>query len=228
MTYRMGQVVEDSPDTVVRVPEAEPRRLRVATVPAEGPWLRSSDTTWIAAAVAAVIVAALLVWVFHPTGSGVVQANGAPPAVAGTAPAATEPAWTAQTIPVPESLRTHTVNVDGSQDLLALAAAGAGRTLVGASVTADGPVVQAVYDERAFTVSSPTAGGATIVVFVPHPSGDQPVLEVGDEVTFQGTVLPVPPDFDEVVGGAASVGRTTGIYVVAVPVTIQLATDAPA
>jgi hypothetical protein len=96
---------------------------------------------------------------------------------------------------------------------------------MGASVTADGPVVQAVYDEHAFTVASPS--GATIVVFVPHPSGDQPILEAGDEVTFQGTVMPVPTDFDEMVGGAAPIGRTTGIYVVAVPVTIQLAT-APA
>jgi hypothetical protein len=238
MTYRMDALVDESPETVVRVPEAEPRRLRPASPGTIGPGAapavtlnrtlpRSTETPWLVAAIAVVAVATVLVWVFRPTTPDLTRGNAIPPAPVAAGPGAGEPAWAAQTIPVPDALRTHTVIVNGSVDLLALTSSGAGGTVMGASVTADGPVVRTVYGDRAFSVASPS--GATIIVFLTYPSGDQPVLEAGDEVTFQGTVMPVPPDFEDMVGAsAASVARSAGVYVNAVPVTVQLATAPPA
>ena len=132
-----------------------------------------------------------------------------------------QPSWAALEIPVPETYRTHTVNVNGSVDALEVADLGPGAALpyTGAVATADGPTVQQIFSVQAFSISSPT--GATVVAFMPYQASGTPSTEPGQQLTFVGTLLPVPSDFASMVGSeAASVGAVTGVYVSVVPETI--------
>ena len=76
-------------------------------------------------------------------------------------------------VPVPESFRTHTVNVAGSLDLLEIADLGAGAALpyTGNVATADGPMVEQLIGNH-FVIASPT--GASVVAFMPYPAGKRP------------------------------------------------------
>jgi hypothetical protein len=135
------------------------------------------------------------------------------------------PPWAAITLPVPEDLRTHTVNVAGGVDIIQVASLGPGtaESLVGSVATADGPAVQQVFDDQAFSLASPAGG--TVVAFLPYQAGDALIADAGTEVTFIGTLMPVPPDFAAMVGTeAASIGTLTGVYVRVVPETLRIVT----
>jgi hypothetical protein len=48
-----------------------------------------------------------------------------------------------------------------------------------------------------------------------------PSVDPGEQLTFVGTVMPVPSDFSAMVGSeAASIGAVSGVYVSVVPETI--------
>jgi len=137
------------------------------------------------------------------------------------------PSWTALAVPVPESFRTHTVNAAGSLDLLEIADLGPGAALpyTGNVATADGPMVQQLIGNH-FIIASPT--GASVVAYMPYPAGNALLLDPGEEVTFVGTLMPVPADFAAMVGTeAASIGFNTGVYVRVVPETLRTVTVVP-
>ena len=136
------------------------------------------------------------------------------------------PVWAALSIPVPESYRTHTANVRGSVDVLAVADFGPGAAdiYVGSVTTADGPAVQQVFSDQVFTIASPT--GATIVAYMPYQAGV--AADLGQQVTFVGTLMPVPSDFATMVGSeAASIGSRTEVYVTVVPETLNIDVPVP-
>ncbi len=129
-------------------------------------------------------------------------------------------------VPVPESYRTHTASVDGGVDALAIAELGAARSYVGSVATADGPRIQQIFSDHAFSFSSPT--GATVVAFLPYQTVNASILARGEELIFIGTLMPVPDDFDAMVGAeAASVGGRTGVFVSVVPETLGIVTPIP-
>ena len=101
---------------------------------------------------------------------------------------------------------------------------GAADIYVGSVTTADGPLMQQVFSDQVFTIASPT--GATIVAFMPYPAGVAP--ELGQQVTFVGTLMPVPSDFATMVGSeAASIGSQTEVYVTVVPETLSIDVPVP-
>ena len=141
---------------------------------------------------------------------------------------AVQPSWTALAIPVPESDRTLTVNVDGSVDVLQAAALGFGAAdpYLGAVATADGPTVEQIYSDQVFTVTSPT--GAALVAFLPYLASGVPIVGSGEQLTFVGTVMPVPSDFSTTVGSeAASIGAASGVYLSVVPETLATVAASP-
>jgi hypothetical protein len=125
-----------------------------------------------------------------------------------------------------ETLRTQTVNVDGDQDVLAMAASSPTSLapFFGAPITADGVVVSEVFAPDAFTVASPD--GAEMLVYV--ATQDEPdfvAVSPGQEITFLGTLMPVRGDFEFLVGPAAApAARPAGAYLSAVPQTIRVVT----
>ena len=63
---------------------------------------------------------------------------------------------------------------------------------------------------------------------MPYPAGSSLILEPGEEVTFVGTLMPVPDDFAAMVGSeAAAIGSQTGVYVRVVPETLRTVTVVP-
>ena len=108
-------------------------------------------------------------------------------------------------IPVPESYRTHTANVAGSIDVLEIADFGPGAADIHGHVD---------HGRRArwcsscssdhFVIASPT--GASIVAYMPYPAGAR-YPRAGQQVTFVGTLMPVPGDFAAMVGSEARVDR---------------------
>lgn len=224
-------LITDENDILVYIPEAvEPSAGRVVVVdqpiPPRAAWFDRPEAVWIVLGIAAVLIAALVVALtVTPT-----VAVSATPAT-GVRPATTVdtnlPIWTALAVPVPESFRTHTVNVAGSVDLLEIADLGAGAALpyTGNVATADGPLVEQLIGNH-FVIASPT--GAAIVAFMPYPAGNALILDPGEEVTFVGTVMPVPADFAAMVGtDAALIGSRTGVYVRVVPETLRTVTVVP-
>jgi len=226
---RSGSLLDDE-RIVVSIPEAdelEPERTVVLDRPATQPvsWIERREAPWIVLGVVGLLIALLLLSVSAPsTAVSATPTTGVRPA---TTVDATLPIWTALAVPVPESLRTHTVSVAGSIDLLEVADVGPGAALpyTGNVATADGPSVQELFGNH-FAVVSPT--GAPIVAFMPYAAGNALILDPGEEVTFVGTVLPVPDDFAAMVGtDAASIGARTGVYVRVVPETLRTVTVVP-
>jgi hypothetical protein len=222
-------LITDETDVLVYIPEAvQPDAERVVVVdrpiPQQVPWFERSEALWIILGAAAVLIAALVLFPGQTVAVSATPATGVTPA---TTVDANLPGWTALAVPVPESFRTHTVNVAGSLDLLEIADLGAGSALsyTGNVATADGPVVEQLIENH-FVIASPT--GASVVAYMPYPAGNSLILDPGDEVTFVGTLMPVPADFAAMVGtDAALIGSRTGVYVLVVPETLRTVTVVP-
>ncbi len=214
---RTRSLVDVRPEIVVHVPEAaeRPQAPPIVIPDRPVPWIERREAPWVVLAASLALIALLL---FVPTQT--VDVTAAP--VGGTGGTTTvQPSWTALAIPVPESDRTLTVNVDGSVDVLQAAALGFGAAdpYLGNVATADGPTVQQVYSLQVFTIASPT--GATVVAFMPYQAAGAPSVDPGAQLTFVGTVMPVPSDFSAMVGSeAASIGAASGVYVSVVPETL--------
>jgi hypothetical protein len=215
-------LVDERPELVVHIPEAEERPQAPPTVVEDrpAPWFERREALWVVLA-AAVALIALLLFLQPRTIAVSAAPEGGTNAVGPDAPP-----WAALSVPVPESYRTHTANVDGDVDVLAVAQLGAAQSYVGSVTTADGPMIQQIFSDQAFSISSPT--GATVVAFLPYQVGNAPIVELGQEVTFVGTLMPVPDDFVVMVGTeAASIGVRTGVYVNVVPETLGIVTPVP-
>ena len=128
----------------------------------------------------------------------------------------------ALSLAAPTDMRTHTINVSGDQDLLALATtAGAVDSFGGASVTADGVEVTQILGERAFEVANPS--GATMVVYLPYGEPDDVFVTVGQELTFVGSVSPTSEDLTAIAdAGAATAAAGQGAYIIAVPESVHI------
>ncbi len=86
--------------------------------------------------------------------------------------------------------------------------------------------MQQVFSPQAFSISSPT--GATVVAFMPYQANGAPSVDPGEQLTFVGTVMPVPSDFSAMVGSeAASVASASGVYVSVVPETLATTVTPP-
>jgi hypothetical protein len=213
----LGSLLE-APDRFIRLPEAEPeaeprRRPLVPAFPEEDDGRRYA---LIAAVAMGLVVLCLLLSL--PGQGRSPQATPAFHPLAATAPGSD------LSIPVGHRLRSHTLNADGDQDVLAIAQGGpaALAPLIGSPVTADGAIVRETYDDNAFSVRSRT--GAVMIVFVPDrgPTAVALTLTPGRRVTFEGTLLAVPDDIASIVGvEAAAVAQRTGGYVVATPETLH-------
>jgi hypothetical protein len=220
MAVRERPRVAGSPDTIV-LPEA--RRVAIGT--RRPAWLDRPEAPWFAA-LAVAAVAMLLLVLFLPDGGAVEPATAPPVEVDETdLGVSTATPWDWLGRPVPDELRSGTIDVLGGEDLLAIAAAGFGSVapLTGSPVTGDGPTVAQVFDDRSFSVVATDPVGTTvpIVVVVPYPP-DATVLAPGERVTFQGTLLPATADLSAIVGSeAASVASRTDVYVLAVPITVD-------
>lgn len=230
MAYENGprSLIDDSRDILIYIPEAaEPDAERIVIVdrplPPRTPWFERKGAFWVVLGAAALLIAVILLSQ-RPT---VIDVSASPEGDGGLSTIDTdEPAWAALSIPVPESYRTHTANVRGSVDVLAVADFGPGAAdiYVGSVTTADGPLVQQVFSDQAFTIASPT--GATIVAYMPYPAAV--AAELGQQVTFVGTLMPVPDDFATMVGSeAASIGGRTEVYVTVVPETLSIDVPVP-
>jgi hypothetical protein len=230
MAYENGprSLIDDSRDILVYIPEAtEPDAERIVVIdrplPPRTPWFERKEALWVILGVAAALIAVLAL-ATRPTTIDVVAS---PEGDGGISTIDTDaPAWAPLTIPVPESYRTHTANVRGSIDVLAVADFGPGAAdiYVGSVTTADGPLMQQVFSDQVFTIASPT--GATIVAYMPYQAGVAP--ELGQQVTFVGTLMPVPSDFATMVGSeAASIGSRTEVYVTVVPETLSIDVPVP-
>ena len=212
------RIVEHEPtEQVVRVPEAEPTEVHERArgwrtrLPDNAPWV----ILFAVGVIAAMVVTAFLI-------GGDTPAPRPPGARAQdellTVPAVTEPAL--------EAVRTHTVNVDVGQDVLAMAATSPASLTqyFGAPITADGVTVTNVFGAEAFTITSP-AGGKMVVYVPPQGELDLVLVSPGQQITFQGTLFPVTEDFQFLVGLAAPEAQSTGAYLYAVPQTIHEVED---
>ena len=226
---RSGSLLDDE-RIIVPIPEAdEPGSDRIIMLdrPATRPvaWIERHEAPWIILGVVGLVTALLLLSLSDPrTAVSATPTTGVRPA---TNVDATLPIWTALAVPVPQSLRTHTVNVAGNVDLLEVAdlRPGAALPYTGNVATVDGPVVQELFGNH-FVIASPT--GASVVAFMPYAAGNALILDPGDEVTFIGTLMPVPDDFAAMVGtDAASIGARTGVYIRVVPETLRTVTVVP-
>ena len=231
MAYESGprSLIDDGRDILVYIPEAaEPDAERIVIVdrplPPRTPWFERKEAIWVVLGAAALLIAVLALAsrsitidvVASPEGDGGISTIETP----------SEPIWSALSIPVPESYRTHTANVRGSIDVLAVADFGPGAAdiYIGSVTTADGPSTQQVFSDQVFTIASPT--GATIVAYMPYQAGV--AAELGQQVTFVGTLMPVPDDFATMVGSeAASIGSRTAVYVTVVPETLSIDVPVP-
>ncbi len=205
-----------TPGHTVVVPDAAPpppvvqRRRR----------FRAGDNTalWVMGfLVAIIVIAAIVVWVLAPNGAE----PAATPPVTDTIQPVTGVA-SGLALPAPDALRTHTVNVAGDQDLLALSITpGALATYAGAPVTADGVEVTQLLGDRAFEVSN--GAGGTMVVYLPYGIPDQVFVTLAQHVTFVGSVSPTPDDLTAFAGSSATAAATPdGAYIIAVPESIHI------
>jgi hypothetical protein len=223
---RPRSLVDQQPEILVHVPEVAEHAQAPPTV-VEGrptPWIERREAPWIVLAAAVALIAVLFLLRDTTTEIGTVPDGGG----GTTAADRNIPPWEALALPIPESYRTHTANVNGSLDVIEVAnlGPGAAQVLVGSVTTADGPTVQQIFGEHAFSIISPS--GATLVAFLPYDAGDAPIGDPGQEVTFVGTLMPVPDDFAAMIGPeAASIGTVTGVYVRVIPETLRIVTTVP-
>jgi hypothetical protein len=218
-------LVDQEPDLLVHIPEADegPEAPPIVIEDRPKPWYRRREALWVVLGALVVLVAVL--YLIQPQTSAVTAVPEGGNGGTGTVEPLAPP-WTAIAIPVPESMRTLTVNVDDSIDVLQVAALGPGaaQSYDGNVTTADGPTVQQIFSDQAFSIASPT--GATVVAFLPYQAGVAPI--VGQEVTFIGTLMPVPADFGTMAGTeAASIAALTGVYVLVTPETLSIVTPVP-
>lgn len=222
-------LTDDRPDLVVLIPEAaQPKAATPAAPPIVVPdrrdqWYERREAPWIIGAVVLTVLAVLLV-----AQDRTVAVSASPGTGVTATVEPTSPTWAALALPVPESFRTHTANVNGSLDVMGVAnlGPGAAHVLTGSVVIADGPTVQQIFGEHAFSIVSPS--GATLIAFLPYDAGDAPIGDPGQEVTFVGTLMPMPTDFAFMVGSeAASVGALTDVYVRVIPETLRIVTPIP-
>jgi hypothetical protein len=217
--YGTRSLVDERPEIIVYIPDATERPQARRTVVEDRPvaWIERREAPWVVVAVAVALIGMLVL--FRPETievSAVAQGGTPTTGVDGDAPS-----WAALSLPVPESYRTHTANVNVSVDVLAVAELGAAQSFVGSVTTADGATVQQLFSDLAFSISSPT--GATVIAFMPYQAGDALIVDPGQEVTFVGTLMSVPADFAVMVGiEAASIGARTGVYVRVVPETLRI------
>jgi hypothetical protein len=205
-----------TPGHTVVVPDAAP-----APVAQRRRRIRVGDNTalWVMGFLVVIIaIAAVFVWALAPHN---VPETGATPPVTDTIQPVSGVARDLA-IPAPEALRTHTVNVAGDQDLLALATSpGAVASYAGAPVTADGVEVTQLLGDRAFEVSNGTGG--TMVVYLPYGLPDQVFVTLAQHVTFVGSVSPTPDDLTAFAGSSAAAAATPdGAYIIAVPESIHV------
>lgn len=219
---RPRSAIADKQDLLVYIPEAaEPGEERVVVVdrpiPRRTSWFERKEAPWVIVGIAGILIAILLLL---PQQTQTVSAS--PEGDGGVSSVDTDvPVWAALALPVPESYRTHTANVAGSVDVLAVADFGPGAAdpYVGSVTTADGPTVGQVFSDQTFTIASPT--GATVVAFMPY--GSAVIPQPGEAVTFVGTLMPVPDDFAGWAGSeAAFIGGSTDVYVTVVPETLSI------
>jgi len=201
-------------------PEATSGELHPAPEREAGPLVTRSRAPWVAALALAMLAAVtLLALVIAPDLDAVPERS-----TGAGAEAPLVPEGSGLTLRTPDTLRTHTVNAAGDQDLLALSASGVDslERFEGAPVTADGVTVATAYSETVFTVSSPTGG--QLVVLVPYEAGTRVLtLAENEGLTFNGTLMPVLDDFGEFAGAeAGAVATGTGSYILAVPETIAV------
>jgi hypothetical protein len=215
-------VVDDTgvvPERTVVVPDAPPPPAPRRRLPPVG----SNTALWVIGfLVALLVIVAVFVWALAPNHEGATPAP---------APGVTPPTDTIEagsdvarglTLPAPEELRTHTVNVAGDQDLLALATtAGAVDSFGGAPVTADGVEVTQLLGDRAFEVQNPT--GSTMVVYLPYGVPEDVFVTIGQELTFVGSLSPTPEDLTTIAdSSAATAAAGEGAYIIAVPESVHV------
>jgi hypothetical protein len=129
--------------------------------------------------------------------------------------------WSWLTRPVPSSARSLSITLPGGTDLFELIALGSSvEHLTGVGAIADGVRVGQVLGDHAVAVEPSGAIGPPVVLFVTDPlvAGS---LVPGQLITFEGTLMPAPPDLSEMAGPeAAAIAGSSGVYVSAVPATI--------
>ena len=206
-------VVPDAPAP----PLAPVRRRRL-------PPVGSNTALWVIGfLVALLVIVAVFVWALAPNDEG---ATGAAPG-----PTVTPPVDIIQpdsgvarglALAAPEETRTHTVNVAGDQDLLALATtAGAVDSFGGAPVTADGVEVTQLLGDNAFEVTNPS--GSTMVVYLPYGIPNEVFVTIGQEITFVGSLSPTPEDLTTTSDAAtATAAAGEGAYIIAVPESVHV------
>jgi hypothetical protein len=207
-----------APGRTVVVPEAGPpdvRRRRLGLV-------GSNTALWaIGVFVVLIAVVAVFVWALAPDENAAVGPGPAvtPPVTDTSQPGSNVARGLA--LPAPDEIRTHTVNVAGDLDLLALAtAAGAVDTYGGAPVTADGVEVTQLLGDRAFEVGNPAGG--TMVVFLPYGIPNQVVVTLAQHITFVGSVSPTSEDLTSLAPSAAAAAAADGAYIIAVPESVHV------
>jgi hypothetical protein len=131
--------------------------------------------------------------------------------------------WSWLTRPVPSSARSLSITLPGGTDLFELIQLGSSvEHLAGVGAIADGVRVEQELGDHAVAVEPSGAIGPPVVLFVTDPlvAGS---LVPGQLITFEGTLMPAPPDFSEMAGPeAAAIAGSSGVYVSAVPATIGL------
>ena len=214
-----GSLVEREPEVIVHVPEAEPAPAAPTVIEERSPaWFERREAPFIVGLAVLALIALLFVLLAT---TSTVEAEAEPESGTATT-AAADATWTAYALPVPDTYRTHTVDVAGSVDALSVAQLGAAQSFIGSVAMGDGPTVLDVYSEQTFTLTSPS--GAMIVAFMPYQAAGAPVPSPGVAVTFVGTLMPVPEDFSSFAGPEVAVlGAATGVYVRVVPETLTLA-----
>ena len=216
------------PEIVVHVPEAAERPQAPPVVVEDRPTRGSSakEAPWVVVAAAVALIAAA------PSCSGTRSTDDGGPAGwsrrddHGPRTSRPGPRWRS---PSPRAIRTLTVNVDGSVDVIEVAALGSGAARSVRRQRHDGGRVRPSSRSSAITGSrSSRPRVPSLVAFLPYDASDAPIVDPGQELTFVGTVMPVPDDFAAMVGPeAASIGAFTGVYVRVIPETLSIVTTVP-
>jgi hypothetical protein len=206
------------PERTVVVPDAPP-----SPAPRRRRPVGSNTALWVIGfLVALLVIVAVFVWALAPNDEGAAPTPG---------PGVTPPVDTIEpdsgvarglALPAPEELRTHTVNVAGDQDLLALATtAGAVDGFGGAPVTADGVEVTQLLGDHAFEVQN--LSGSTMVVYLPYGVPNDVFVTIGQQLTFVGSLSPTPEDLTTIADAtAATAAAAQGAYIIAVPESVHV------
>jgi hypothetical protein len=212
-----------TPERTVVVPEAAPPPAPPAAPRRRLVPVGSNTALWVIGFLVVLIaVVAVFIWALAPGENG---ATGPGPVTPPGGTDAIEPdsdVGFALALPAPDELRTHTVNVAGDIDLLALATtAGAVDSYGGAPVTADGVEVTQLLGDRAFEVSN--RAGDTMVVYLPYGIPNEVFVTLGQQITFDGSLSPTSEDLT-LLGdaSAATAAAGEGAFVIAVPESVHV------